>query len=63
MHLKKTALNMDNHGNIDECSEDDQIQLSSNNNNDCNLLLNDKKNPDSSIFDDSYLAMVSCRRE
>lgn len=42
-------------------SEDD-LHLSSinNGNNDCNFLLSDKKNGDTSMFDDSYLAMVSC---
>ena len=42
-------------------SEEDDLHLSSinNGNNDCNFLLNDKRNGDSSMFDDSYLAMVN----
>jgi hypothetical protein len=36
-------------------SEDDTNNIT----NDCNFLLNDKKNAETSIFDDSTLAMVS----
>lgn len=40
-------------------SEDD-LHLNSNSNlNDCNLLLDNKRNPETSIFDDSSLATVS----
>lgn len=39
-------------------SEDDLHLQSDSNINDCNLLLNNKRNPENSIFDDSSLATV-----
>lgn len=42
---------------------DDDLHMHSNGNiNDCNLLLNNKRNPETSIFDDSSLATVSFTR-
>lgn len=39
---------------------DDDLHMHSNGNiNDCNLLLSNKKNPETSIFDDSSLATVT----
>lgn len=51
------------HNVISQSQSDDDLHLHSNSNiNDCNLLLNNKKHPDSSIFDDSSLASVSYSR-
>lgn len=45
---------------IFQSQSDDELHLHSNSNlNDCNLLLNNKRNPETSIFDDSSLATVS----
>lgn len=48
------------HDVISQSHSDDDLHMHSNSNiNDCNLLLNNKKHPDTSIFDDSSLATVT----
>lgn len=47
------------HNSIAQSHSDDDLHLHSNGNvNDCNLLLNNKRLPETSIFDDSSLATV-----
>lgn len=62
--MMKTRKNIDGEAMAQSNSNsEDDLHLSSNNNShDCNLLLNGKKNPDNSIFDDSFLAMVSAEK-
>jgi hypothetical protein len=52
--------NSEFHERISQSVSEDDLVISSNGNlNDCNLLLNNKRNPETSIFDDSSLATVS----
>lgn len=45
---------------MSQSQSDDDLHLNSNSNiNDCNLLLDNKKHPDTSIFDDSSIATVT----
>lgn len=46
------------HSNMSQSHSDDDLQHSNSNLNDCNLLLNHKRNPETSLFDDSSLATV-----
>ena len=47
------------HDVISQSHSDEDLHMNSNSNiNDCNLLLNNKKHPETSIFDDSSLATV-----
>lgn len=51
------------HNIMSQSQSDDELHLHSNSNiHDCNLLLNNKRNPETSIFDDSSLATVSSFR-